>query len=73
MKQGEKTICNCCGKELPRCGAHYEDHLQIIKSWGYLSQRDGVIEEMDICAECLSRWEQTFAFPPQYRPATELL
>lgn len=73
MQKNGTIICNCCGNELPRLGGCYEDHLQIRKVWGYLSAQDGVSEEMDICAACLSRWEQTFALAPEYRDVTELL
>ncbi len=73
MQKEGKIICNCCGNELSRIGGRYEDHLQIRKSWGYLSEQDGVLEEMDICPVCLKRWEQTFVLAPEYRHVTELL
>lgn len=73
MRKNERVICNCCGNELKRCGSRYEDHLYIVKQWGYLSEHDGLIEEMDICPECLERWERSFVFASDKRPATELL
>ena len=73
MTENEKTICNCCGRELEQCGGRYEDHLHIIKNWGYLSKQDGIAEEMDICPDCLERWERTFAIAPRKYQMTELL
>ncbi len=73
MKKDAKIICNCCGKEMERCGSRYEDYLHIVKNWGYLSEKDGTAEEMDICPKCLERWTQTFAIAPGTYPVTELL
>ena len=73
MTENEKTICNCCGRELERYGTRYEDHLHIIKNWGYLSTQDGIAEEMDICPGCLANWERTFAIAPRRYQMTELL
>ena len=73
MTENGKTICNCCGRELERCGGRYEDHLHIIKNWGYLSDQDGIAEEMDICPDCLANWEQTFAIAPRKYQMTELV
>ena len=73
MTENGKTICNCCGRELERCGERYQDHLHIIKNWGYLSDQDGIAEEMDICPDCLTNWEQTFAIAPRKYQMTELV
>lgn len=73
MTKNDKIICNCCGEELNRIGTRYEDHLHIVKSWGYLSAQDGTAEEMDICPSCLASWERTFAVAPETYPVTELL
>jgi hypothetical protein len=51
----------------------YEDYLHIRKDWGYLSDQDGVTEEMNICADCLRRWEDTFAIPSTKQDTIELL
>ena len=73
MIENGKTICNCCGRELERCGERYEDHLHIIKNWGYLSKQDGIAEEIDICPGCLEKWERTFVIAPRKYRVTELL
>jgi hypothetical protein len=65
--------CNCCGTEIRKCGNRYEDYLHIQKSWGYLSDRDGITEEMNICADCLRRWESGFAVPSKKQATIELL
>jgi hypothetical protein len=66
-------ICNCCGTQIKKRGTRYEDYLYIRKNWGYLSDQDGVTEEMNICAECLRRWEETFAVPSTKQETIELL
>lgn len=73
MIENNQTKCNCCGRELKRYKNRYEDHLHIIKNWGYLSSQDGIAEEMDICQECLENWERTFAIAPKKYRMTELL
>ena len=73
MIENNQTKCNCCGRELKRYENRYEDHLHIIKNWGYLSSQDGITEEMDICQECLENWERTFAIAPKKYRMTELL
>ena len=73
MIENNQTKCNCCGRELKRYKNRYEDHLHIIKNWGYLSSQDGIVEEMDICQECLENWERTFAIAPKKHRMTELL
>lgn len=66
-------ICNCCGKEIKKSGAIHEDYLHIRKNWGYLSEWDGITEEMNICADCLRRWESGFAVPSKKQATIELL
>ena len=73
MTENGKTICNCCGNELERYGERYQDHLHIIKNRGYLSEQDGIAEEMDICPDCLMNWERTFAIATKKYQMTELL
>lgn len=73
MKRNDQILCNCCGKELSRVGGRYEDHLHIVKNWGYLSVQDGIVEEMDICPDCLEKWKRTFAIGTEKYSQTELL
>lgn len=73
MKKENKLVCNCCGEELTRCGERYEDHLHVIKKWGYLSAWDGTTEELIVCPQCYTRWVRTFALAPERYPTTELL
>lgn len=73
MKEQEKLKCNCCGKYLRRSGEQYEDYLHIVKRWGYLSDQDGMTEEMNICPECLQAWTKEFSIAPDRYPTTELL
>lgn len=73
MRKNDQIFCNCCGRELEREGGRYRDHLHIVKSWGYLSEQDGIVEELDICPECFEKWKRTFAIAPGKYPQTEFL
>lgn len=73
MKKNDRIFCNCCGMELSRQGGRYEDHLHIVKNWGYLSEQDGIAEEMDICPGCFEQWKRTFAIATEKYLQTELV
>ena len=73
----EKIIrCNCCGKELSVNGGNavcMEDYVEIHKTWGYFSQKDGMRQSMNICEGCFEAWVRSFRIPPQESEQTELL
>ena len=73
MREHTILVCNCCGEQLRQSDGHYEDHLHIVKRWGYLSDRDGTTEEMHICPECLRAWTKDFVIAPDCYPTTDLL
>ena len=63
-KEVEKIICNKCGKEiLVKNGISEEDVLSIQKRWGYFSNKDNEVHEIDLCEECYDKWIATFAIP----------
>ena len=63
-KEVEKIICNKCGKEiLVKNGISEEDVLSIQKRWGYFSDKDNEVHEIDLCEECYDKWIATFAIP----------
>lgn len=68
MKRQEKIICNGCGKEIGT-----EDYLAVKKSWGYFSKKDTVIQEFDLCEECVEKMVKGFKIPVTDKEATELL
>jgi ribosomal-protein-alanine N-acetyltransferase len=54
----DKTVCNCCGKEIVD-----EEYIHINQSFGYWSNHDGEIHNMDICQECYEKFISTFKIP----------
>lgn len=70
----QKVICNCCGREiLVENGIEKEDYLAVKKAWGYFSDRDEELHELDLCESCYERWIQTFIVPVEKRKNRELL
>ena len=63
-KEAEKILCNKCGKEiLVKNGISDADVLSIQKRWGYFSNKDNEVHEIDLCEECYDKWIATFAIP----------
>ncbi|MDE6025067.1 MAG: hypothetical protein K2G45_06430 [Lachnospiraceae bacterium] len=66
--------CNKCGRELsvvndiPR-----EDFLQINKSWGYFSKKDGKNYKFVLCEKCCDDFVSTFEIPVDVEDNIELL
>ncbi len=59
-------ICNCCGNEIKTNKQHpYPEYISIRKEWGFDSDYDGEIHEIDLCQSCYTKWIQTFKFNPQ--------
>lgn len=69
-----KIICNQCGKEyvVTQEGMHPE-YLQVEKSWGYFSDKDGEHHRFDLCEECYDRLLAGFRIPASKAERTELL
>lgn len=69
-----KIICNQCGKAhvVTQEGIHSE-YLQVEKSWGYFSDKDGEHHRFDLCEECYDRLLAGFRIPASKAERTELL
>ena len=64
MKEALK--CNVCTRAIEKDPAgYYEDHLEIVKKWGYHSPYDGEIHRIDVCIECYQSWVATLTIPLQ--------
>ena len=66
--------CNCCGKEIKEeQGVRKEDVLEIVKDWGYFSEKDMERHRIIVCETCYDQWISGFCIPPQVTERTEVL
>lgn len=65
--------CNCCGRLISQKGNNKEDYLRIEKEWGYFSDKDREIHEIQLCEECYDRWIKGFRVPVTVREVEEVL
>lgn len=58
----EKIICNQCGEEIPMIsGRPAAGVCSIRQVWGYGSDKDGEVHEIDLCEKCYDEWTAGFA------------
>lgn len=70
----EHLVCNRCGKKLKiENGIAKEDCLQVCKSWGYFSKKDGNTQEFILCEDCVGIIAKDFVIPAKFSETTELL
>jgi len=66
--------CNCCGKDIKEeQGIQKEDVLEIVKDWGYFSEKDTERHRIILCESCYDKWISGFRIPPQVGERTEVL
>ena len=66
--------CNCCGKMIKtERGVPKEDMLNIVKDWGYFSNKDMERHEIVLCEACYDVWISGFQIPPKVTERTEVL
>ena len=74
MRKNNQIYCNCCGRmisqNIQKTG---EDFLQIDKTWGFFSGKDGEIHRFTLCENCYDRMRDQFSIPVDIRVQTELL
>lgn len=74
MDKRKMTQCNCCGRELVIDNdIQKEDTLNVEKTWGYFSNKDGVTDRFIVCEACYDSWIANFAIRPARTETTELL
>ncbi|MDE5864646.1 MAG: hypothetical protein K2K56_00490 [Lachnospiraceae bacterium] len=67
-------VCNRCGRRLKvEQDIVKEDYIQIRKSWGYFSRRDGITQEFILCEECVESITREFVVPAEFSDTKELL
>ncbi len=70
----ECKVCNCCGKEIKiEQGILKEDVLELVKDWGYFSNKDLERHHLVICEACYDKWVSVFQIPPEVKERTETL
>lgn len=70
----ERLKCNCCGKEIVTVnGIQKEDVLDIVKDWGYFSNKDMQRHHIIVCENCYDKWILSFKIPPFMEERTEVL
>ena len=74
MRKGHVIYCNRCGRQLEGTdGTPVEEGLQVEKSWGYFSGKDGEIHSFDLCESCYDRLVQDFQIPPEKKEQKVLI
>lgn len=68
-------ICNGCGQAIAQKSRSIPeaDWLDVQKSWGYFSNKDGKRHSFRICEACYDKWINSFALPVEVSDETELL
>ena len=70
----ESIKCNCCGKEIRReQGIQKEDVLEVVKDWGYFSEKDTERHRFLVCEACYDKWISGFRILPKVEERTEVL
>ena len=70
----DRIICNGCGKIIAvRQGMPAEDVCSVRQAWGYLSDKDGDVDEFHLCESCYDRITKSFPVPLTRTEKTEWL
>ncbi|MBP3569170.1 MAG: hypothetical protein J6K04_08415 [Lachnospiraceae bacterium] len=70
----EVKRCNCCGKIIKaEQGILKEDVLEVVKDWGYFSEKDLERHRLLICESCYDKWISGFEIPPKVEDRAEVL
>lgn len=70
----KNVICNKCGKKLHmENGVLMEDAVELVKAWGYFSNKDGETHRLCLCEHCYDRLIKDFVVPVEIRGTTELV
>ena len=64
-KANDKTLCNLCGREIPKTDGFTMDHIHVEKEWGYFSGKDGERHSFDLCESCYDSLVKSFRIPPE--------
>lgn len=68
------VICNMCKKQLEvENGIVKEGCFSASAAFGYFSEKDGQLQQFDLCEECYDRLLERFRIPVQIKEIKELL
>lgn len=76
VKERKKSFstCNVCGKELRvEKGVLKEDVVEVVKEWGFFSNRDLEIHKFTICESCYDQMISQFKIPVEISEKREVL
>ena len=74
MRQENEIYCNMCGKKIKqRQDIPVEDFVSVKKTWGYFSEKDGVVQECDLCEKCFDEIARRFRIPVKQTELKEML
>ena len=74
MKKENEIYCNLCGRKIKQQKDNpVEDFLSVKKEWGYFSDRDGLIQEFDLCEACYGELIRRFVLPVGETEQKEML
>lgn len=65
-------VCNGCGRQQhQKQGIPVEEFLDVTKTWGYFSRKDGLTQHFCLCEDCYDRMIAAFVRRPETRQETE--
>lgn len=74
MRQAKKIYCNMCGKEFHLDNEIVKEGiLSVEKCWGYFSEKDGEIHELDLCEACYDKLIKQFKIPVTVKKQKEFV
>ncbi len=65
--------CARCGKVLQTEGLHRDEYIEITKSWGYFSKKDGENHHFILCESCYDEITSSFMEKIEVKEELELL
>lgn len=70
----ELICCNRCGKTIKmKNEIPLEEFIQVRKSWGYFSKKDGRTQEFVLCEDCVEWLEREFVKPSYEYETLEMI
>ncbi|MBE5871882.1 MAG: hypothetical protein E7294_11565 [Lachnospiraceae bacterium] len=69
-----QVVCNRCGRSLlVEDGMLKEDSFEGKKIFGYFSNKDGIVQQFDLCESCYEKIIAGFRIPAEESEQLELL
>ncbi len=74
MRSEKEIRCNMCGKKIEqKRDMPVEDFISVKKSWGYFSEKDGTVQEFELCEACCDALTRQFQIPVTETEQKEML